>query len=78
MAEFTDDQIGKRVVAQNGNAIGEVTAVDDGSLRVTLSEDADREVVDHLGWEGVVNREVHTLNDRYISTVREDAVRLRV
>lgn len=78
MADYSDQQVGKRVVAQNGTTVGEVSDVDDGDLVVTVAPDVDRDVVDHLDWDGVVNRERHRLNDRYVSNVREQTVRLRV
>ena len=78
MADFTEEQIGKRVVAQNGTVVGEVTDVRDGSLKVTLDADADSDVVDTLNWDGVVDQQTHDLTDRRISTIREDTIRLRV
>lgn len=78
MADFSEEQIGKRVVAQNGGTVGEVTDVRNGDLRVTVVAEADDDVVDELGWDGVVQQETHTLNDRYVSNVGEDAIRLRV
>jgi hypothetical protein len=78
MAEYSEAQLGKRVVAQNGTPVGEVTGVDDGTLLVTVDEDIDRDVVTDLNWDGVVNRETHRLNDRHISNVSEETIRLRV
>lgn len=78
MADFSDEQLGKRVVAQNGTTIGEVTDVRNGSLHVTVDGDADRDVIDELNWDGVVDQSTHELNDRHVTTVREDAIRLGV
>lgn len=78
MAEFSDDHIGKRVVDQGGTQLGEVTGVENGRLRVTLVEGADRETVDQLNWDYITNQETHRLNDRYISNIDEDEIRLRV
>lgn len=78
MPDFTDKQLGKRVVAQDGATVGEVTEVRDGTLWVTVAEDADRDVLDELRWTGVVNRETERLNQRFISSLREDTIRLRV
>ena len=55
-----------------------MTGVDDGTLLVTVDEDIDRDVVTDLNWDGVVNRETHRLNDRHISNVSEETIRLRV
>ncbi len=78
MPEFSDKQLGKRVVAQSGNTVGEVTDVRDGTLWVTVDEDANPDVVDELRWSGVVNRERERLNQRFIASIREDTIRLRV
>ncbi|WP_123535577.1 hypothetical protein [Halosimplex salinum] len=78
MAEYTDEQVGKRVVAQSGEEIGEVVAIDEGSLVVEVQVGDGHDVVDHLGWDSGANQERHTLDDRYVSTIRENAVRLRV
>ena len=78
MAEYSEEQVGKRVVSQDGAEIGEVMAVDDGSLVVRVDVGATHDVVDHLGWDDVLNQETHTLDSYYVSTLRENAVRLRV
>lgn len=78
MADFSEEHRGKRVVAQNGTTVGEVTAVDDGDLVVTVDGEADRDVIDALDWDGPVNQETHTLNDRHVSNVGEKRIRLRV
>lgn len=78
MAEFTDDHLGKRVVAQKGTEVGTVSDVRDGSLYVEVGPDADPETLDDLGWKGVVAQEVHRLKDRYVSNITDDVVRLRV
>ena len=82
MASDTDtdpeDHVGKRVVAQSGNRVGTVAEVRDGTLHVEVGPDADRDVLDQLNWDGIVNREVHELEGRYISNISDDVVRLRV
>lgn len=78
MPDFTDEQVGKRVVDQNGIVVGKVTGIRDGSLLVTVDADADDQTIQELNWDGVVDQENHSLNDRHISTIREDTVRLRV
>jgi hypothetical protein len=77
MASDADD-VGKRVVAQSGIQVGTVSEVRDGTLHVEVGPDADPDVLDQLGWDGVVNQEVHELEDRYVSTVTDETVRLRV
>lgn len=78
MADYSEEQCGKRVVAQNGTVLGEVTAVENGSLQVRVGTDADPDVLSHLDWDGRTNQERHRLNDRYISTIRDDTIRLRI
>ena len=73
-----EDHVGKRVVAQSGNQVGTVAAVDDGTLRVEVGPDADPDVLGQLNWDGTVNQEIHELEGRYVSTIGDDVVRLRV
>ena len=78
VAEFTEEQIGKRVVDQDGVEVGTVAEVRDGSLYVEVAPDADRETLSNLRWDGPVNQDVHHLQSEFVSNVREDAIRLRV
>lgn len=78
MADFSNDHLGKRVVAQNGSTVGEVTDVRDGSLWVTVDADVEQDVLDSLEWDGVVSQETQELPDTYVSKVREETIRLRV
>lgn len=78
MADFSDDHVGKRVVAQSGAEVGTVDHVRDGDLFVAVEPDADREVVSNLGWDGPVNQDSERLSDEYVSNVTENAIRLRV
>ena len=74
-AEFTDKHVDKRVVAANGTEVG---TVDHGSMYVAVGPDADRDTLEDLRWTGVVNREVHHLDDHFIANITEDTVRLSV
>ena len=78
VAQFTDDQIGKRVVDQAGAEVGTVADVRDGSLYVEVAADADRETLSNLRWDGTVNRDVYHLQSEFVSNVRDEAIRLRV
>ena len=78
VAQFTDRQVGKRVVDQNGVEVGTVAEVRDGSLYVEVSPDADRETLSNLRWDGTVNQEVHRLRARFVADVTDETVRLRV
>lgn len=77
-AEFSEDQIGKRVVDQAGVEVGTVSDVRDGDLYVEVAADADRETLSNLRWDGAVNQEVHHLRSRFVSNVGDDVIRLRV
>lgn len=77
-AQFTEAQIGKRVVDQAGVQVGTVSDVRDGSLYVEVGPDADEETLSNLRWDGTVNQEVHHLRSRYVSNVSDDVIRLRV
>lgn len=76
--DFTEKQVGKRVVAQNGSEVGTVVDIRDGNIYVEVSEDADRDVLDDLRWGGPVNREEHHLRQKHISTITDDTIRVRV
>ncbi|WP_134669711.1 hypothetical protein [Halorussus marinus] len=78
MAAFSDDHVGKRVLAQNGTRLGTVEDVRDGDLHVGVDPDADRDAVSQLGWDGQVNQDVHRLEDSYVTDITEQTVRLRV
>lgn len=77
-AEFTDEQVGKRVVTQAGSELGTVDSVRDGVLYVEVGPAADAETIDQLGWAGTVNQAVHKLPHEYVSNISEQTVRLRI
>lgn len=81
MADYSNDQIGKQVVAQSGVEIGSVEDVRDGDMYVSVESDAaadQDEAVSQIGWDGMVNQDVHRLPDQYVSNITETTVRLRV
>jgi hypothetical protein len=78
MADFSDDHVDRRVVAQSGAELGTVEDVRDGDLHVAVEPDADADAISELGWDTTVNQDVHRLPDQYVSNVTENAVRLRV
>ena len=77
MADYKNDQIGKRVVAQSGVEIGSVQDIRNGDMYVAV-ESSDDDAVSQLGWDEMVNQDVHRLPDEYVSNVTESTVRLRV
>ena len=78
MGPEASEHVGKRVVAQNGTEVGTVREERDGTLYVAVGPDADTDVVDELGWGGVVHQRTHELDNRFISTITDETVRLRV
>lgn len=78
MADLSDDHIGKRVVAQSGVEIGSVEDIRDGDMYVAVEPDADDDAVSQIGWDGIVNQDVHRLPDRFVSNITDTTVRLRV
>lgn len=77
-AKFAEKHVGKRVVDANGVEVGTVSDVREGDLYVEVGPDADRDTLSELGWDGVVNQEVHRLRDQHVSNVSETVVRLNV
>lgn len=78
VAQFTDSQVGKRVVDANGVQIGIVQDVREGDMLVEIGTDADPDTLSKLNWDGTVNREVHRLRDQHVADIDEDVVRLNV
>ncbi|WP_227353788.1 hypothetical protein [Haladaptatus salinisoli] len=77
-SNFTDEQVGKRVVAADGTEVGVVDEVRNGSLYVEVGPDADPGTLDELRWDGVVHQSTHELQRQFVADVREDVVRLSV
>ncbi|WP_254545357.1 hypothetical protein [Halomarina pelagica] len=76
--DFSEKQVGKRVVSQTGEEIGTVSDVRGGDLHVTVEGDVDPDVLDELAWDGTVEQDTHHLPGRYVANVDEDTIRLRV
>ncbi|MFB6131450.1 MAG: hypothetical protein ABEJ28_11600 [Salinigranum sp.] len=76
--EFTEKEVGKRVVDQDGLEVGTVSGVRDGSMYVELSPDAPEDTLSELRWDGVVHQREHHLENQYVSNVSHDVVRLNV
>lgn len=78
MADYSDDHIGKRVVAQSGVEIGSVEEIRDGDMYVAVEPDADDDAVSQIGWDGMVNQDLHRLPDQYVTNITDTTVRLGV
>ncbi|WP_231185161.1 hypothetical protein [Haladaptatus sp. DYF46] len=77
-SDFSDEQVGKRVVAADGTPLGDVTEVRNGTLYVEVGADPNPDTIDELGWGGVVNQSVHELRRQFIATITDHAIRLSV
>ena len=77
-ANFTDKQVGKRVVDQKGIEVGTVAFVRDGDLHVEVSPDADEETLSELRWSGTVHQDTEKLRHEHVGDVGEDVIRLNV
>ena len=77
-ANFSDEQVGKRVVDPSGIEVGTVADVRNGELYVEVGPDADEETLSNLRWEGVVHQETEKLRHEHVGDVGEDVIRLNV
>ncbi|EJN61438.1 hypothetical protein [Halogranum rubrum] len=73
---ITDDEVGKKVIAADGDEIGLVTEVRHGTAYVDADPSLTDKLMSKLGWE-------HTDDDAYplqkseIETITDDEIRLR-
>lgn len=77
-ANFTDEQVGKRVVDQSGVEVGTVESVRNGDLYVEVGPDADEETLSNLRWDGTVHQQTEKLRHEHVGDVSEDVIRLNV
>lgn len=73
--QFTNDDIGKRVVDQQGTEIGLVSGVRHGTAYVDPSPDITTKLKTKLGWEDVEDDE-YPLQDAAIEAVTDDEIRI--
>ncbi len=78
MAEisYTEDDVGKPVVNEDGTEIGTVTAVRHGTLYVDPDPGVFDEMKAKLGWEDVDDDSYPLQNDE-VSMVTDDKIQLR-
>ncbi|WP_266078162.1 hypothetical protein [Haladaptatus caseinilyticus] len=77
-ADFTDEQVGKSVVAADGTEVGTVNEVRNGTLYVDVDSDANVDTAAELGWDGVVHQSSHELDRQFIADIGDDVIRLSV
>lgn len=78
MGPFAGDDVGKPVIAQDGERVGTVAEVRDGTAYVEPAADLDERTRSELRWDGPVQTETEELNANFVSDVSGHDVRLRV
>ena len=76
MPEITDDDQGKSVIDRDGNHVGLVSDVSDGTAYVEPDDDVPGQLKSKLGWGGS-NKDQYALRNDAIDEVTADAVHLR-
>lgn len=75
-ATFTGDDEGKRVVNDNGDDIGIVSEVDDGTAYVDPDPGITDTFKSRLGW-GDADEETYSLDQRNVEAITNDEIRLK-
>lgn len=75
MTQFTDDDVGKRVVNANGDTIGLVSGVDAGSAYVDPDPGLTDKIRSRLGWDDVDETD-YALDPSHVDAVTDDEIRL--
>ena len=76
MSEITDGDQGKSVIDRNGDHVGIVSDVSDGTAYVEPDDDVPGALKSKLGW-GASEKDEYALREDAIDEVTEEAVRLR-
>ena len=76
-AQITDDEVGKDVVAGNGDQVGIVSAVEHGTAYVDPDPGLTTKLQTKLGWEDRPDDEGYPLQEQAIDTVTDDEIRLQ-
>jgi hypothetical protein len=75
MAKVTLEDEGKRVIDANGDRLGTVERVEDGTPLVDPDEDVSTMTAVVLGWKG--DEEPYPLGSLHIESVSEEAIHLK-
>ncbi|SIR88919.1 hypothetical protein [Natronorubrum thiooxidans] len=75
ISEFTDDDIGKRVVNANGEEVGLVADVEHGTAHVEPDPGITDTIKAKLGWGGT-DEDAYPLQEDSVAQVTDDAVHL--
>jgi hypothetical protein len=76
MPELTDDDISKHVVTADGDEVGLVTEVEDGTASVDPDRDVPSQLKSKLNW-GATHEDTYPLRNDAIDAVTDDEIRLR-
>ncbi|WIV66965.1 hypothetical protein [Natrialbaceae archaeon AArc-T1-2] len=74
-AQFTDDDVGKRVINANGETVGIVAAIEHGTAHVEPDPGMFETIKAKLGWEGT-DEESYPLQEEAVAEVTDDEIRL--
>ena len=76
MAEFTDDDEGKRIVNAEGDQIGIIESVEGGTAHVDPDPGMTDTIKSKLGW-GDTDEETYQLDAGSVESITDDEVRLQ-
>ena len=76
-AQITDDEVGKKVVAGDGDEVGIVSAVEHGTAYVDPDPSLTTKLKTTLNWDDHDEDEDYPLQEASVETVTDDEIRLR-
>ena len=76
MPELTDDDVSKHVVTADGDEVGLVTEVEDGTAYVDPDRDVPSQLKSKLNWSAT-HKDTHPLRNDAIDEVTDDEIKLR-
>lgn len=74
-ADFTEDDEGKRVVNVEGDEIGVIETVEEGTVHVNPDPGVTDTIKSKLGW-GDSDEETYQLDEERVESIADDEVRL--
>lgn len=77
LTSITRDDMGKDVVAADGDKIGIISGIEDDTVFVEPEPDPEDRITAKLGWD-TIDADDYRLDEAVIDTVTDDEVRLRL